>query len=133
MRRASIIMLFLVTLRLSAACGGDPEPLAALHSEQPASLTTEEYGEQLFRNMGCHACHSIAPAVLLAPSMAGIAGSTRTLIGGRTMLADDEYLTRAMLQPGAEIVEGFRDDMPSYADTLTDTQTRALLAYLKTL
>lgn len=133
MMKRVFMVLWIVVMTSLIACNGDPERLAALQSDQPSSLTTEEYGEQLFRSMGCHACHAIAPAILLAPSMSGIAGSTRPLIGGRTMIADDDYLVRALHEPGAEIAEGFRDDMPSYADSLSETQTRALIAYLKTL
>ena len=91
------------------------------------------YGEQVFSEAGCKGCHSTDGTPGVGPTLQGVAGTIRSLEGGSTALADTAYLERAILDPAAEISEGFVSPMPSYDGHLTDRQLRGLLAYLPCL
>jgi mono/diheme cytochrome c family protein len=59
-------------------------------------------------------------------------GPTWTGLAARV---DDEYLRRAILQPNADIAEGYTEGvMPvTYVDTLSAEEVDALVAYIKSL
>lgn len=52
---------------------------------------------------------------------------------GSTVVADEEYITTAILEPGAQIHRGFANIMPSYQGQLDDTQIQAVIEFIKTL
>ena len=61
-------------------------------------------------------------------------GHEVTLTDGTTATADDAYLRKSIVDPGAEIVQGFQDLMPkTFAQTLTEEQISDLIEYIKTL
>ena len=89
-------------------------------------------GEQLFVNMNCMSCHG-----QWAPTLAGLYMSRVRLADGRTVQADDAYLRRSILDPGADIVAGYQANqsvlMPSFRGTLTEEQIDQLIEYIKSL
>jgi len=87
-------------------------------------------GEKLFASLGCAACHNQAQ---LAPPVSGLFGHSVTLDDGHTVLADDAYLRESLLDPGAKIVTGYLQLMPSYRGHLTDEQVEQLVAYLRSV
>jgi cytochrome c oxidase subunit 2 len=92
------------------------------------------WGEALFASNGCVACHDVEPGATggVGPSVYGVAGAERPLEGGGTALADDAYLERAIVEPGAEVTEGYASvAMPAFH--LPRPQLEALLAYLRSL
>ena len=75
MNRATLLV---VAAALSlAACGG--------------ADSAESRGEALVQDLGCVTCHS-DDANALGPSWVGVAGSFRSLEGGRVVVADETYL-----------------------------------------
>jgi uncharacterized membrane protein/cytochrome c551/c552 len=81
--------------------------LAAPHAwaEAPADV-----GASLLRSKGCVACHSDDGRRLVGPSFKGLAGSTRSVVRDGApleLVADAEYLRRAISSPNAEITEGY--------------------------
>ncbi|TKB48177.1 c-type cytochrome [Ferrimonas sediminicola] len=88
-------------------------------------------GEGLARSKGCIACHSLDGSPGVGPSWLGLAGSERTLTDGRTLIADEAYLHRAITEPAAELVEGYQPLMPPLP--LTDDETQALIQYIQEL
>jgi cytochrome c oxidase subunit 2 len=54
------------------------------------------------------------------------------LTGGGTVVADDNYLRESIVNPGARVVAGFENLMPSYAQ-LSEEELLQLGAYLKSL
>jgi cytochrome c551/c552 len=64
-------------------------------------------GEDLYREYACAGCHSLDGADGTGPSFKGLAGSTVELEGGETAEATREYLRRAIVEPDAEIAEGY--------------------------
>jgi cytochrome c oxidase subunit 2 len=99
---------------------GDDVPLAQL-------------GELLYNQRGCVACHSIDGSRLVGPSYKGAYGSQVKLEGGKTVTADDNYIKNAILNPNAEVHEGFPAVMPSFQGQLNDKQISALIEYIKSI
>jgi mono/diheme cytochrome c family protein len=64
-------------------------------------------GDQVYRQYACSSCHSLDGSEGTGPTFKGLAGSTVTLKGGKTVQATPEYLERAIVEPDAEVVEGY--------------------------
>jgi len=69
----------------------------------------------------------------VGPTLQGIYGAERTVTGQggtRTLIVDQDYLRRAILEPSVEIVVGQDDTMPSYAQDMSDKDLNLILRYL---
>jgi cytochrome c1 len=122
-RRALAVGLVAV-MTLAASCGDDDDSSAA-----PASPV--EAGEQLARSKGCAGCHGQDFDGGAGPTWVGLAGSEVVLVDGSTLVADDEYLTRAIADPSADLVDGYNLKMP--ANNLTADEIADIVAYINTL
>lgn len=120
--------LGLVTVLVLAGCS---------HAAEGGSLATptwteqEQEGRRVFTQY-CASCHATRPdVVVVGPSMAGIADRANRRVDGMDAAT---YTERSIIAPDEYVVEGFQDIMPkTFADTLTDGQRKALVAYLMTL
>lgn len=110
-----------------AGCGGD-DPGG---SGGPALSPAGEAGRQLARDKGCAACHGANGEGNVGPAFVGLYGSDVPLQGGTTVVADDDYLTRSIKDPGADKVEGFNLPMPT--NNLSDAEIASILDYLRDL
>jgi cytochrome c oxidase subunit II len=101
-------------------------------------------GQALYDSLACATCHrDAAPgasgqgielaATRRAPSLAGIHGSERTLLGGDTVLADDEYLRESILDPSEKVVGGYQPIMPAYRGQISEEELMRLIRYMKTM
>src|SRR5262249_6491792 len=98
-----------------------------------SGMTPVELGKDLFQNkLGCASCHAGGPQQRGA-KLEGIYGKEVKLVGGRTLIADDNYIRNSILNPTADIVEGFQPIMPTFKGQVTDEQLNALVAYIKSL
>lgn len=93
-------------------------------------------GEELWSSTGCAGCHSVDGSAGVGPTMKGLTGSSVTLDDGSTVTADDAYLERAILDPDAQIPEGFKAGIMSGAVASQKFDTRpddvaALVAFVK--
>jgi cytochrome c oxidase subunit 2 len=92
------------------------------------------WGEQLFQGSGCTACHYVNAdqGRLVGPNLANVAGTMQPLEGEDPVLADYEYIRNSIQYPGQQIVEGYNNQMPSYA-SIQNRPLNAIIAYLASL
>lgn len=108
-------------------------------SEAEASEKTDtqvspvERGKELFSKQGCTACHSTGDNKLVGPGMAGLFGKEVQLTDGRTVTADENYIRKSLMEPNADVVEGFNQLMPTFKGQLSDDEVNHLIAYIKSL
>ncbi len=98
-----------------------------------SKLAPAEAGERLYKIRGCAQCHSVDGAAGIGPSLKDLFGETVPLTGGRTAVADENYLRESILEPQATVVAGFQPVMPTYKGRLSDAEITAIIAYIKTL
>jgi len=99
--RAGTIAIAAICAIAIAGCGGSDSDSGG------ASGGSASTGEDLYRQYACAGCHSLDGDDGTGPSFKGLAGSTVQLEGGETAEATREYLRRAIVEPDAEIVEGY--------------------------
>jgi cytochrome c oxidase subunit II len=117
-------VLATVLVVIAAACAG------GTGTEQALSPAATE-GRRLFNSQGCSGCHGANGSGGVGPAMVGLHLSERELADGRTVIADEEYLTRSITDPRADIVAGYSLPMPS--NRLNDEQVAAIVTYIQEL
>ena len=91
-------------------------------------------GMALAASEGCLQCHTVDGRPGSGPTWASLAGRVRPLTDGDEAIADDTYLFSSIVDPGAQIVDGYDDLMPKfYSDQLSETQINDLVEYIKSL
>ncbi len=91
-----------------------------------------EAGKLLVQQNGCGGCHSITGATMTGPTWLGLFGSQVKLSDGRTVTANEAYLTESIKSPNAKIVAGFPANvMPQF--NLTDQEIQSIVSYIETL
>jgi cytochrome c oxidase subunit 2 len=90
-------------------------------------------GQAVAVHRACLACHTIDGQRHVGPTWRGLYGSEVKLTDGRAVTADEAYLTKSMMEPRADVVEGFNPVMPSYHSLLTEPETAALVEFIKSL
>jgi cytochrome c1 len=98
---------------------------------QPVLDGQAAQGQQVAKDKGCISCHTSDGGRSEGPTWKGLYGKTVTLTNGTQVTADDAYLTQAVRQPDAQIVEGYKPGMP--ATPVTDDELAALIAYIQAL
>ncbi len=93
-----------------------------------ANLSPEERGAQWSAQFACAGCHSVDGSTMAGPTWLGVYGSEETLTDGSTVIVDDQYLLKSIMEPSAQIVAGFADGvMPAtYAEQFETEQVRLL-------
>lgn len=108
-----------------SACSSEPT--------QPLSAEATE-GRTVATEAGCLTCHSSDGSSGTGPTFAGLYQSEVPLTDGTTVVADEEYLRRSIVDPTAQVVEGFAPLMPAnFAERLNDDDINALIAYIAEL
>lgn len=108
-----------------AACSGGEASLP--EGDSPLA----ERGRTLVEVASCTNCHSTDGSGGAGPTWRGLAGSPVELEDGSTVVADDDYLRESITDPGAKIVAGYADVMPTV--NLDDEDLDAIVAYLRQL
>ncbi|MGD9993524.1 MAG: cytochrome c oxidase subunit II [Salinivirgaceae bacterium] len=94
-------------------------------------------GLEIMRANACMGCHSLDGAKLVGPSFKGVFGTERTVIvDGKTttVVADEEYMKRAIIDPNKEVVEGYPPNvMQSYKKIIAEEDIDHIVDYLKTI
>jgi mono/diheme cytochrome c family protein len=112
--------------------GGGADPYAKIVVPETPALIAQ--GKALSDKYSCQACHTIDGTPLTGPTWKGLAGSKVKLTTGQTVDATDGYLIWSILQPDAQIVDGYSSGVMSTAiGNLPLSQAEAMVAYIKTL
>ena len=93
-------------------------------------------GTQLLTLKGCVACHSIDGSKLIGPSFKGLFGKTENVVTDgvtREITVDEDYIRKSILEPNADLVEGYQALMPNQRDLLTDEDIEAIIEVIKEL
>jgi cytochrome c oxidase subunit 2 len=93
-------------------------------------------GEELISQFGCSSCHSSDGSVLVGPSFKGMFGApARVMEDGesRTIIVDEPYLRRHILDHDRDIVAGYPDVMPAFRGNITDRELEEIIDYLEQL
>ncbi len=98
--------------------------------EKEAGDISPEKGEALYA-ANCKACHSTDGSRIVGPSFQGLWGAERSMADGTAVVADENYIRNSILNPNAQIVEGYPAAMP--AQGLSEPQIQSVIAYMKTL
>ncbi len=117
------------------AAADAPKPASAPQtpSQAPADAALIAIGKAVHQSNGCARCHTIDGSDDTGPTWLHAYGTSRKLVGGAVVTVDDAYLRRAILDPKAEVAEGYEAIMPRYQGVLTDEQVAGAIAYIKSL
>jgi len=113
---------------VGASCGGGS---GDGNDSAGSSGSAQADGEQIARSNGCAGCHGQDFGGAAGPSWIGLAGSDVELADGTTVVADDDYLTRAITDPSADVSAGYSLKMP--ANNLSADEVAAIVEYINTL
>ncbi|QDU72684.1 cytochrome c oxidase subunit II [Mucisphaera calidilacus] len=81
---------------------------------------------------GCLSCHSLDGTSKIGPSFKDLYGKQGVHNNG-SYEADENYIRESIIYPGANIVNGYQNVMPSYKGRLSDLEITAIIEYLKTI
>ena len=93
-------------------------------------------GRDLLQAKGCITCHSLDGSKLIGPSFKGIWGRTETVVTDgreRQITVDEEYVRRSILEPSADLVKGYKDQMPPQGSLVDSTDIANIIEFLKDL
>ena len=89
-------------------------------------------GQQLFQFLACANCHR-ADKPGRCPNLEGLFGKPVQLTTGEIVRADEDYIRESVLNPGAKIVAGYQNIMPSFQGLVTEEELLKLIEYIKSL
>jgi cytochrome c oxidase subunit 2 len=92
-----------------------------------------EQGKRVAVEQGCLKCHSTDGSRHIGPTWLDLYHRREKLTTGALIDADEAYLTRSMMEPAVEIVDGYQPVMPSFEGKITAPETAALVEYIKSL
>ncbi len=101
---------------------------------QREEAAAKDRGPELLQTKGCLGCHTTDGTKKVGPTFKGLYGSTVTVLTEgkkRQVVADEEYLRKSVLEPAADIAEGYPNIMPKLP--LSKEELDAIVEYLKTL
>jgi mono/diheme cytochrome c family protein len=117
--------------RLLLVCIALAVVLVACAAEPPATEPVAR-GRQVYRSLGCASCHEtnlIGQRLGPALDHVGTLAETR-----RPALSAGDYIRQSIVDPGAYVVPGYKDNMPrDLGRDLSPTDLDALVAYLLSL
>jgi cytochrome c oxidase subunit 2 len=98
----------------------------------PKDIPLPKLGEQLYTQQGCQSCHSLDGSRKVGPSFQGLYGKTNHMMAdGSSMTVDENYLRESILQPEANIVQGYQNLMPGAYSSLSERQLTGLIEFIK--
>lgn len=96
--------------------------------------TPAQAGKELFEaKLGCASCHAADGKGGRGPALAGVFGKQQKMASGQNIVADEAYLRESILNPQAQIVQGYQPIMPTFKGQVSEEQLVQLIAYIKSL
>jgi cytochrome c oxidase subunit 2 len=90
-------------------------------------------GRRVASEQGCMKCHSIDGSRHIGPPWNDLYLRNEKLQDGKTVVADEAYLTKSMMDPAAELVAGYQNVMPSYQGRMSPPEVASVVEYIKSL
>lgn len=103
----------------------DYERWASLHADGSAGME----GQKIFRKYRCISCHSVNSK--RAPVLSGVFGRPVLLTDGRTIIANDDYIRRHILNPGIDVVAGYENIMPTFKGQISQDEINEIIMWLR--
>jgi cytochrome c oxidase subunit II len=100
--------------------------------DQRAEGSLALQGRKTFLKYRCLSCHS-ADEKARAPVLEELYGKPVALRDGRTVIADENYLRESILHPGAKMVAGWDNIMPTFKGQVDQEDLFQLIAFLRAL
>ncbi len=119
-----LVVILTTLLAVAVGCSGDDDDAAPADPDAAA-------GQELALAEGCVACHGVDGEGGTGPPWVGLMGSELTLESGEVVVADVDYVTRAISDPTADLVEGYEVAMPE--NDLTASEIESVVAYIESL
>jgi len=120
----------LAPVRVVAAADFDSWVAEKLAAPKFAEMTPEERGAIWHSPEGfaCSSCHSIDGTAGVGPTWLGIYGREEVLDDGTVITIDDDYIHKSIVEPNAQVVEGFLPNlMPqTYEEQFAEKQAEIL-------
>lgn len=132
MRRAVALVVIagLAALAVFATGGGS----TGLRPAKTDNLITR--GKLLYSTYSCRGCHTIDGRGNAGPTLKRLYGSRVKLTTGKTVIANDAYLIRSILDPNAQIVAGYQRNVMTMVirkGTVPRRDALAIVAFIKSL
>jgi cytochrome c oxidase subunit 2 len=109
----------------------DSAPVAGENVLAASSIVDE--GRRIAGNQGCLKCHSLDGTRHIGPTWVDLYMRQERLESGKEIVADEAYLTKSMMDPGADIARGFQNVMPTYQGKLAPPEAAAIVEFIKSL
>lgn len=91
-------------------------------------------GQLTGESTGCLQCHTVDGTPSSGPTWDGLYMSRVNLTSGESVTADDTHLRTGIVDPAAQLVEGYEAIMPGdYGETLSEQEISDLIEYIKSL
>jgi len=117
--------------RSNQAAAQDSEPTASEEIDIRGNLV--EQGRRIAAMQGCFKCHTVDGTQHIGPTWLDLYNRKVRLEDGRTIVADEAYLTRSMMEPNFEVVAGYKPVMPTFQGKLSAPEAAAIVEFIKTL
>lgn len=95
--------------------------------------TLADQGRRLAAEYGCFKCHTVDGTRHIGPSWLDLYRKMERLQDGRTVVADEAYLTESMMDPAAKLVAGYQNVMPTFQGRVPAPEIAAIVEFIKTL
>ncbi len=112
--------------------GAQPELAGGVVGAQGLTSMSDD-GRAAASRYGCFSCHTIDGQKHIGPTWQGLYESLVPLTGGHVVRADEDYLTRSMMDPLADVVAGYAPVMPVYQGVLPEPEVAAIVEFIKSL
>ena len=100
--------------------------------EDPVTNLADQ-GRRLSAVYGCFECHTVDGTQHIGPSWLDLYRKPERLKDGKTVVADEGYLTESMMDPSAKIVVDYNDVMPTYQGRIPGPEIAAIVEFIKSL